>query len=112
MDVYFNFPDISFDIDTAVPLGLIMNELLTNSFKYAFSKNGKNEITIRMKKENGFYELGYHDSGKGLPDGFNFVTARSLGIRLVNLLAKQLNGSASYMYKEGAHFTITFKEKR
>ena len=112
VDANFDLHDISFDIDTAVPLGLIMNELLTNSFKYAFGGNRKNEIYIGMKKENGSYELDFRDSGEGLPPGFNFTTARSLGIRLVNLLAKQLNGSAKYFHNGGAQFVINFKAKK
>jgi two-component sensor histidine kinase len=108
----FDLHNISFDIDTAVPIGLMLNELLTNSFKYAFSGRGKNEIYIGMRKENGTYELSFRDSGRGLPPDFNFATARSLGIRLVNLLAKQLNGTAKYVYREGAQFDITFKGKK
>ncbi len=109
---HFDIGDISFDIDTAVPFGLILNELLTNSFKYAFNADQANTIHIGLKKEQELYTLDFRDSGKGLPPEFNFATARSLGIRLVNLLAKQLHGNASYKNDNGAHFIIIFKEKK
>lgn len=98
-----------FPIDTAVPLGLILNELITNSFKYAMGNN-KSETFIRVSlaAKDGGYELHYADNGPGLPADIDFGTTRSLGLRLVSRLSKQLNGSARYFKDDGANFVISF----
>ncbi len=99
------------DIDTAVPLGLIMNELMTNSFKYAFAlgKPGEMHVSLNIPRA-GEYELVYKDNGPGLPVGFDFKKTDSLGLRLIRRLAMQLSGSARFEKADGfATFTITFK---
>ncbi len=100
----------SFDIDTAIPLGLIVNELVTNSYKYGFAETSK-ELSIELRKtEENTYKLTVKDNGKGLPPEFDFVKARSLGLRLVRRLAKQLHGSAEYSNDNGCVFSIYFKD--
>ena len=100
------------DIDTAVPLGLILNELLTNSFKYAFSKEkeGRIEITMGTKTDgetgDEMQTIVYRDNGPGLPSETNFLQAKTLGLRLIGKLSKQFKGSSSYRYNGGAEFTI------
>lgn len=108
----FLLPNMALDIDTAIPLGLIINELITNSFKYAFSEGKEGLITIDVKKiEVGHYTLIYKDNGPGLPAGFDLSNIKTLGMRLVNLLAKQLSGTAAYRYEnEQSIFTINFKD--
>ena len=104
-------PEILIDIDTAIPIGLIMNELFTNSFKYAFENTVSREITINLFKseKKGEMILSYSDNGPGLPEGFDFLKAKSLGIKLIRMLAKQLSGKASYLKNENyANFIITF----
>ena len=104
-------PEILIDIDTAIPIGLIMNELFTNSFKYAFENTVRREITINLFKseKKGEMILSYSDNGPGLPEGFDFLKAKSLGIKLIRMLAKQLSGKASYLKNENyANFIITF----
>lgn len=104
-------PQIFLDIDTAIPLGLILNELLTNSFKYAFSpyKEGKIHIGLAATSP-GNYRLRYQDNGPGLPKGFEMEKGTSLGLRLVYRLAAQLSGKASYYAEEGPLFVIEFKD--
>lgn len=100
---------IALDIDTAVPLGLILNELITNAFKYGLEKNGQLQIALDMI-ENDHYVLVIKDNGTGLPVEFDLKKAKSLGLRLVNRLSKQLYGSVQYQSNGGAEFSITFKD--
>ncbi|MCB0738910.1 MAG: tetratricopeptide repeat protein [Bacteroidetes bacterium] len=105
-----NGNNCQFDIDTAVPLGLMLNELITNAFKYAFKLNGgflKEEV--HPKGDEG-YELVVADNGNGMPDDFDLKKAKSLGLRLVNRLSRQLYGKAEYENINGAKFSITFKD--
>lgn len=98
------------DIDTAVPLGLILNELLSNAFKYAFHMGGGALEIVISKLENEEYQLQVKDNGPGLPENFNIDKAKSLGLRLVRRLSRQLYGTAEYHFEQGSHFSITFKD--
>jgi len=102
-------PHLQLDIDTAVPLGLIMNELLSNSFKYAFNDvtSGEINLTINILAE-GKYELLYSDNGPGLPVDFDLSKATTLGIQLINDLSRQIGGNVKYENKNGALFKINF----
>ena len=105
-------PDLHLDIDTAVPLGLIMNELLSNSFKYAFSDAAPGEINLEIHNPaEGKYELIYSDNGPGLPDNFEVSKATTLGIQLINDLSRQIGGKVKYENKNGAVFTINFTNR-
>jgi two-component sensor histidine kinase len=103
------------DIDTAVPLGLILNELLTNSFKYAFAAVPQGTIDLRLESMSRpgtsppMLALVYRDNGPGLPQHFELAKATSLGLRLVAKLSKQCKGSTTYRYHDGAEFTVSFK---
>lgn len=101
---------VELDIDTAIPLGLILNELLTNACKYAVGA-GQTSIFIWLKdKGDNTYELGVRDEGPGLPEGFNLSRTRSMGLRLVRRLSQQLHGELSYRYTGGAEFVVSFKD--
>ena len=100
----------NFDIDTAIPLGLILNELISNAYKYAFQE-GEGELSISIEDlGNGKHQLTVSDSGLGLPQDFDFNKAKSLGLRLVRRLAKQLYGSVEYSNIGGAKFVINFTD--
>jgi len=100
------------DIDSAVPLGLIMNELLSNSFKYAFNDEVTGEINLDIAAvAEGKYELVYSDNGPGLPANFDVSRASTLGIQLINDLSRQIGGHVKYEYKDGATFTIHFTNR-
>jgi len=104
-------PRIFLDIDTAIPLGLILNELLTNSFKYAFSDDTEGKINICLSATSpGNYQLRYKDNGPGLPMGFEIGKGTSLGLRLVYRLAAQLSGKAYHRTEEGSLFIIEVKD--
>jgi len=100
-----------FDIDTAIPLGLIINELITNAYKYAFKHSENSQLNIAIDKVDGSnYKLTVSDNGNGLDPAFNIKKAKSLGLRLVNRLAKQLQGTVTLINNQGASFEILFKD--
>jgi len=98
------------DINTAIPCGLIINELVTNSIKYAFPDRRKGKITIKFFIEDDLYVLEVSDDGIGLPDDIDFKKMKSLGIRLVNSLVGQLDGTIELDTSSGTKFIIKFKE--
>jgi len=100
---------IELDIDTAIPIGLILSELITNAYKYAFT-NGEGIITITLEQTEHNYILEVQDNGPGLPKDFDLSTASSIGLRLVRRLSRQLYGTSDYEYKNGSRFIITFKD--
>jgi two-component sensor histidine kinase len=103
-------PNISFNIDMALPMGLILNELMTNSFKYAFNNNESPRIQLALGKAGGAITLTYSDNGPGLPEGFDQTKATSLGLRLINRLTKQLKGTVKHVNQRGAVFLFYFPE--
>jgi two-component sensor histidine kinase len=106
-------PNINFDIDTAIPLGLIINELVSNAYKYAFDKHGKGNINISIKPKSGDdYELEIRDDGKGLPTDTDMEKSSSLGLKLVKILSRQLRGTFSSRSDKGAVFLVQFKDLR
>lgn len=109
--------DIVLGIDTAIPCGLIINELLTNALKYAFPDGRKGMIRIAVKKDEGainsgtMYTLSVKDNGIGLQEGFDFRDSKSLGLLLVTSLAEhQLQGSMNVTRQNGTEFHIIFRD--
>lgn len=117
-----------FDMDIAVPLGLIINEIVSNSLKYAFSDRNKGTIRIKLcKEENPEFErkisenkkgdyknevtnfvLTVSDNGVGLPENFNLENADTLGLQLISILVDQLEGKLELKRDSGTEFTIRF----
>jgi two-component sensor histidine kinase/tetratricopeptide (TPR) repeat protein len=99
------------DIDTAIPLGLIVNELVSNAFKYAFREMDKGELRVELKQHDGEgYKLRVSDNGTGLPENLDINQTSSLGLKLVNILTRQLEGELKISNKNGTVFEIRFKE--
>ena len=97
-------------IETALPLGLIANELLTNAFKYAFPRQQDGEIQVHLQKVRGeMFSLTIKDNGVGLPDSFSLDSENSLGMFIVRLLVEQLDGSIEISRQNGTAFTILFR---
>ena len=97
-------------LDNATPVALILNELFTNSIKYAFPENKKGAIEVSFNLlDNKFYQLIYKDNGVGLPDHIDFNTTETLGLNLVKMLAKQINGEAILNQNGWTTFIIDFK---
>lgn len=98
------------DMDSAIPCGLIINELVTNSLKYAFPDGRKGEIKIALEKTGGEVELTVSDNGVSFPAGLDFRKTESLGLQLVNLLVNnQLDGHIDLDRSKGTEFKIRFK---
>lgn len=104
--------DINLNIDTAVPLGLIVNEILTNALKYAFGDNDEGSIYIELKQlQTAEFRLKIGDNGCGFGETVDFKSAVSLGLMLISKLARQLNGKIERLTKEeGTHYVLHFRE--
>ncbi len=106
--------DVILDVSTSIPCGLILNELITNAYKYAFPDEKKGEIRVIIRPVgDGNVEIVVADDGVGLPDGYDFERQDTLGITLVRLLVKQLSGTLEVRSSEasphsGATFRIVF----
>jgi two-component sensor histidine kinase len=111
IDVDIDASGIVFDIDTSIPLGLIITELVSNAFKYAFNGQSNGKIRIELKPaDNDWFVLTVADNGKGLPAGIRIEELDSMGLRLVKMLTGQLEGDLNYEYNKGAIFTIKFTD--
>jgi PAS domain S-box-containing protein len=104
--------DISVDINTAVPLGLIINELISNSLKYAFPDGRKGAICISVRQENETYSILFKDDGIGIPDDLDWRNTQSLGLRLVNSLVDQLDGTIELKKEKGIMYTIVIHREK
>lgn len=102
-------PDILLDIDTAIPIGLILNELMVNSYKYSYRDGQNGTMQISLSHDNNGYLLLYCDNGPGMPEDFKIGKAGSLGMIIINSLAQQLQGKAEYRCDINS-FCIHFKD--
>jgi two-component system, sensor histidine kinase PdtaS len=98
-------------IDTLMPVGLILNELISNSLKYAFIGRSNGMLTIKLyKKGSDQLEMLVTDNGIGLPPDFSWEHSTTLGIELIKTLVEQVNGTVSIRSSMGTSFTITFQD--
>lgn len=106
--------DLYFDFDTAISLGLIVNELVTNAYKYAFNNRPGGTINIQIKPVNTVdYVLTVSDDGEGLPCDFDSENSQSLGLKLVGILSRQLRGKFTVNTTEKhTEFVVTFKDMK
>lgn len=106
---------VKFDIETAIPCSLIINELVSNSLKYAFANRQHGRISIAVHpnatNEDWAYELVVGDDGVGMPDNFSIENSSSLGLKLVKTLTRQIGGDLELDAKHGTKFTIHFGKK-
>jgi PAS domain S-box-containing protein len=95
------------DINTAIPVGLIINELVSNALKHAFPSDQKGTITIRSRYDDKVLSLVVRDDGIGLPPDLDWKNPESLGLRLVNSLVDQLDGTIELKKERGTTFIIS-----
>ncbi|MFH0968168.1 MAG: PAS domain S-box protein [Methanobacteriota archaeon] len=95
------------DIDTGIPLGLIINELITNCMKYAFEPGQKGDIRVNIRRADGKLAVEVADSGPGLPEGFDGARDSSLGTELIRGLVFQLSGAVAWRSEAGTICTVT-----
>jgi two-component sensor histidine kinase len=106
-----NVEQISLNIETAVPCGLIISELVSNSLKYAYPDDVTGELFISLESHDNGYKLVISDNGIGFPEKLDFKNIESsLGLQLVNSLVNQLDGTIELDRSNGTKFTIKFKE--
>lgn len=99
------------ELDQAIPCGLIVNELVSNSLKYAFQGKKKGCISIGLKEKDGHISLRLADDGVGIPDQIDFENTETLGLQLVNTLVDQLDASISVDNERGTDYLITFAKR-
>jgi two-component sensor histidine kinase/tetratricopeptide (TPR) repeat protein len=110
VEMKYDLEKLQLDMDKAIPLGLALNELVTNALKYAFEGHeGQAEIAISLHRKEDRWELIVRDNGKGLPAHIDTTQKKSIGLRLVqNLVQRQVKGTLDSYNEHGAVFKITF----
>lgn len=103
--------NVNLGIDLAVPCGLILNELISNSLKYAFPGGKKGKISIDFTQVDSGYEISISDNGVGFPKEVNYKETKSLGLQLVNTLVGQIDGTIAMENTAGTTFTIRFGKR-
>lgn len=104
--------DYVFDLDTSISLGLILNELITNSYKYALTDDRALVIGLQLiNKRDGTFEMIYSDNGPSINAPFEQVVKKGFGLRLASRLARQLQGRFEYKWLDKNYFTVTFASR-
>jgi two-component sensor histidine kinase len=106
-----NAPRLSLDLSTAIPLGLIMNELISNSIRHAFTEEKPGTIVITVTETDNTVTIRYQDDGCGLPEGFDWMASETLGFRLIASLVGQLDGKVELQPGPGVAFLIIIPGK-
>jgi two-component sensor histidine kinase len=104
--------DILLSIDLAIPCGLIINELVSNSLKHAFPERSGGIITVAMHRDGPEYILVVSDDGAGMPRHVDGASAESFGLQLVDTLVGQLEGSIGFAGDSGTSYTIRFMDRK
>ncbi len=105
-----NADEVKIDINTSIPLGLIINELLSNSMKHGFPDDKKGEITIDFHKVDGDFILEVKDTGVGIPEDIDIFNTGSLGMQLITSLTQQISGELEFARTPNTCFRVTFPE--
>lgn len=108
----FDIEEVMIDINTMIPLGLILNELLSNCLKHAFPDGQSGKIDIGFHQDGHNYSLTVADNGIGFPPELDYKHTESLGLRLVNILADQIEGEMKLKSDNGTQVSIEFSEKK
>jgi len=108
VDIVLETEDVNLELSNAISCGLILNELITNSFKYAQSDTQKLQIQVILKNHKGSIELQVKDNGPGLPKEY-IKNAESLGLELIKSLSDQIGGVYSFSNNPGLAFNLKFK---
>ncbi|WP_350287463.1 sensor histidine kinase [uncultured Croceitalea sp.] len=112
IDISLDVEDFKLSIDTVIPLGLIVNETVTNALKYGLPGEVNGEILVKLAKKGvNTYEMYLGDNGIGFPEDINPKNTKSLGLKLIHNLSKQLRGTAERdVNTKGTYYQITFEE--
>ena len=114
IELNIEIKDILFDLENAIPCGLIINELVSNSLKHAFPQQGEGNISIVLQSINeDELELTISDDGVGIPEDLDIRAAESMGLHIVRILAEQtLEGKMDLDRTEGTHFHFQLKRSK
>jgi two-component sensor histidine kinase len=113
ISIDLNVPSITLDLNNMLPLGLIITELITNSYKYAFPDNRRGKIMIDLScLDNDNFVLTVRDNGIGIPQDFDINKANSFGMKIVTSLVGQIRGDLEIIRDAGATFVIRFKDDK
>ena len=113
VNITMNSESVKLGIETAIPCGMLVNEVITNSIKHAFPNDEKGEIKIGFKKADGdYYRLTISDNGIGMSDKINIAEAKTLGLQLIETLAKQIDAKLELHRNNGMEYCVTFKPVR
>ncbi len=113
ISIQVDVEEILLGVDTAIPCGLIVNELVTNALKYAFPDGRKGVVNIELRtNSHNNYCLIVKDNGVGLPPEIDIENTSTLGMQLITILIRQLRGTLLVKSEEGAYFQIEFSENR
>ena len=106
----FQLDPVIINIETAIPLGLMLNEILSNAYRHAFTDNSAGTIRISFTKDKApkYYALTISDSGIGLPEGFSMEGNKTMGLQIVDILVKQIEARLYIAQENGTSFTIIF----
>jgi two-component sensor histidine kinase len=108
IDVRVRAGDVHLDIDAAVPCGLIVNELVSNSFKHAFPGDRRGQVVVSLEEAGGSLVLVVEDDGVGIADAVQLDRTQTLGLQIVRSLTAQLRGTAEVIRGRGTKVRITF----
>ncbi|MDH4161452.1 MAG: PAS domain S-box protein [Nitrospirota bacterium] len=108
LQVHVKVPELYLPIETALPAGMIINELVTNIFKYAFPSGSGGDAWIRIDRQGGTVRIEVGDNGAGIPVGVSADQPATFGLQLVGNLAKQLNGSVAIERGQGTRVVVSF----
>lgn len=111
IEILCEIDDFMIDVSQAIPIGIILNEMVTNAMKYAFPNQQKGTINIRVKKVDMFVEVEISDDGVGMPLNFSLSNVNTLGINLLEGLTAQLGGSVHFKNKNGLTISLRFPLK-
>jgi two-component sensor histidine kinase len=111
VQIHYAIHEVYLSVDTAIPCGLIINELVSNSLKHAFPQRGEGEILIELRSfPDKKYVLTIQDNGIGFPLDLDYRNTESLGLQIVTALTRQLDGTMELARASGTRFQITFTE--
>lgn len=108
VNIVLDCDEVQMPITTAIPCGLLINEIVTNSIKHAFTGIDKPEVKLSLQVENGVVNLEIEDNGTGLPKSFEKLNTKSLGVVLIRTLTKQLDAKLDVNGKKGTSYRIEF----
>ena len=110
INLMLNLDEVYLNMETAVPLGIIIIEIISNSLKYAFPNDMAGEIAVNLTNINGKFELIISDNGVGIPEEVDLKAGTTLGLQLVDSLVNQIEGTIELDKAEGTKYSITFNE--